>query len=133
MKLTQYKLNGYTLHVTQNQNIQADNSDIVTIAIQEKTIQDLHTQMASQQEQLSKLEQQLTAQLDCRKLSADASAIFVKLSNCGCGVMSDATGDYLLLTASAQEPLTPEEEQAIRNWLKTASGLPRVELQICFT
>ncbi len=128
--LPQYDLNGYTLEVTQNNYAQADNSDIVTIALQENAIQELQAQVESQQEELNKMETALTAQIDCKKLAANAGAIFTKLSDCSCGVMSNAEGKYILLSASVAAPLTQEEEQTIQNWLKTESGISHTELQI---
>lgn len=130
MKLEQYNLKGYALHVTQNQSIQTDNSDAVTIALQEKTIQDLQGQLEQQQRQLAALQERAALRIDCQKLAQDASAIFTRLSDCACGVMADADGEHILLTANAASPLTAEETQTIRNWLITASGLEKAELQI---
>ncbi len=127
--LPQYDLNGYTLEVTQNNYAQADNSDVVTIALQEKAIQELQAQVEAQQEDLSKMETALAAQIDCKKLAANAGAIFTKLSDCSCGVMSNAAGEYILLSASVTAPLTPEEEQTVQNWLKTESGMSHAELK----
>lgn len=130
MKLGQYNLDGYTLHVTQNKSIQADNSDVVTIALQEKTIQDLQVQLDRQQKKLGDMEQKAATRIDCSRLAADASAIFTKLTDCKCGVMSGREDEYILLTATAQSPLAQTEQQTIRNWLATASGLEHTELQI---
>ncbi|MDO5422672.1 MAG: DUF389 domain-containing protein [Eubacteriales bacterium] len=129
-KLSQYNLNNYTLHVTQNKVSQEDNSETVMIAVQEKTIQELQTQVEAQQEELSKMQTTLEEQVDCKKLSENAGKIFTKLSDCSCGVMSDANGSYILLCASASEPLLPEEEQAIKNWLVTESGLESAEIRV---
>lgn len=130
LELEQYGLDGYTLHVTQNQNIQSDNSDVVTIALQEKTIQDLQTQLSEQQEKLDQIQKMYESKIDCKKLSSDASSIFTKLSNCSCGVMSDEEGEYILLIANTQADISEDEYQTIRNWLMNTSGIPRAELQL---
>lgn len=130
LELAQYGLDEYTLHVTQNQNIQSDNSDVVTIALQEKTIHDLQAQLSGQQEKLAQIQEMYEAKIDCKKLSSDASAIFTKLSDCSCGVMSDAKGEYILLIADTQADISDDEYQTIRNWLMNTSGLERAELEL---
>lgn len=127
-ELPQYDLNGYTLSVTQNHYSQTDSSEMVTIAVQEKTIQELQTQVESQQEHIEKMEAALAAQIDCKQIAENAEIIFTKLSCCSCGVMSDADGDYMLLCASVGQPLLPEEEQMIQNWLRTETDISRTEL-----
>lgn len=127
-ELPQYDLNGYTLSVTQNHYSQTDSSEMVTIAVQEKTIQELQTQVESQQEHIEKMEAALAAQIDCKQIAENAEIIFTKLSCCSCGVMSDADGDYMLLCASVDQPLLPEEEQMIQNWLRTETDISRTEL-----
>ena len=128
--MTQYNLENYSLHVTQNKISQTDNSDLVTIAVQEKTIQDLQAQIDANQEKLDTMEAVLEEQLDCRMLSKKAEQIFTKLADCSCGVMSDQNGDYILMIASAAESLLPEEEETIQNWLLTETGLSRAELRM---
>ena len=128
--LPRYNLENYTLHVTQNNISQADNSDAVTIALQEKTIQDLQAQLDAKQAQFDSMETLLAGQIDYRKISQKAEQIFSKLSDCSCGVISSESGDYVLLCASAREPLLPDEERTIENWLLTETNLSRAELRI---
>lgn len=132
-ELPQYDLNGYTLSVTQNHYSQVDSSDMVTIAVQEKTIQELKAQVEAQQEHIGKMEAALAAQIDCKQISENAEIIFTKLSYCSCGVMSDADGDYMLLYALVDQPLLPEEEQTIQNWLRTEADISRTKLIFTFT
>ena len=44
--------------------------------------------------------------------------------------MSGQQGEYIFLTAKVEETLSQEEEQIIKNWLITESGLPKAELLI---
>ena len=128
--LPRYNLENYTLHVTQNNISQADNSDAVTIALQEKTIQDLQAQLDAKQAQFDSMEILLAGQINCREISKKSEQIFSKLSDCSCGVISSESGDYVLLCASAREPLLPDEERTIENWLLTETNLSRAELRI---
>lgn len=125
-----YNLNEYTLHVTQNKSVEGDDGDKVTVAIQENTIRDLQMELEEKQAQIDSLESNINAQVDCQELAQKAAAIFTKLSDCSCGIMSDADGEAILLLANTTEALTPEEEQAIKNWLVTESGVSKAQLQI---
>lgn len=131
-KLAGYSLEGYTLHITQNRSIEGAETDAdkVTIAVQERTINELQTQLEEQGMLLEQLESSMAAHIDCRKLSENASDIFTKLTGCSCGIMSDSGGEYILLMAHAKEPLTEEERQAVENWLKVQSGVERVLLDV---
>ncbi len=129
-ELNNYNLNGYTLHITQNQSVQTENSDLVTLAIQENTIHELQKQLDEQEKKLEQFENQTTSKVNCSQIAANAEKIFTKLSDCGCGIMLDSAGEYILLTAYAKEELSPEELQTIQNWLSTESGLEHTELRI---
>ena len=72
----------------------------------------------------------LSRQIDYAEISKSAPDIFTKLSDCVCGVMTGESGEYLLFAANAQEKLTPEEMQALENWLRAESGAANVEIQI---
>ena len=128
--LPQYNLDNYTLHVTQNNFTEEDNSEIVTIAVQEKTIQDLQVLVSEQQNEIDQMQSILSEQIDCAALAEDAEVIFTKLSECSCGIMSDNSGEYILLCAETTEELLPEEEQTIQNWLIRETGLKRAKLHI---
>lgn len=135
-KLTQYNLKEYSLRVTQNKTvIESENNDKITIAVQEKTIRELNEQLDAQKAQLDEqrkkldeLQRDKESRIDCVKISENAAKIFTRLSDCRCGIMSGRDGEYVILTASAEELLTDEEAQTIRNWLITESGLGRAEL-----
>lgn len=135
-ELTQYNLKDYTLHVTQNKTvIDGENNDKITIAVQERTIQELNEQLAAQKalldeqsEKLDGFERDKESRIDYIKLSEDASKIFTKLHDCYCGTISGKNGEYVILTANIEEPLTETETQTIKNWLITESGLERAEL-----
>ncbi len=129
-ELTNYNLEGYTLHITQNKSVNSDDSEKITIAIQEQTIQVLQEQLEEKQAQLDEKDIALASQVDCTKLADAAGRIFTKLSDCNCGVMSGQNGDYILFTAVSGEELSTDEEQVIKNWLITESGYLRAELYI---
>lgn len=134
--MERYSLKDYTLRVTQNRMVvDGENNDKITIAIQEKTIQDLNdqieaqkTQLDEQGEKLGELEREKASEVDYLKLSESASAVFTKLSGCYCGAMSGREGDCVILTANIAEPLSDEEIQTIKNWLILESGASRAEL-----
>ena len=137
-ELVKYNLKDYSLRVTQNKTvIEGENSDKITIAIQEKTIRELNEQLESQkalldeqQKKLEALERDKESRVDYIKISENASVIFTKLRGCYCGTMSGNDGEYAVLTANVDEPLSESEEQIIKNWLVTESGLERAELII---
>lgn len=128
--LKNYNITGYKLRVTQNQiqAIETDNTDVITIAVQEKSIQDLQAKLDEQQKLLDTYEQAEEEIIDFKQLAENAASIFTKLSDCACGMMSDTNGNYILLTATIEEPLTEEEEQTITNWLKTESKLENAKV-----
>ena len=137
-ELTQYNLKDYTLRVTQNKTvIESENNDKITIAVQERTIQELNEQLEAQktlldeqQKKLEALERDKESRIDYIKTAENASVIFTKLHSCYCGTMSGKDGEYVVLTANADEPLSESEELIIKNWLVTESGLERAEIMI---
>ncbi|MCM1333624.1 MAG: DUF389 domain-containing protein [Bacteroides sp.] len=136
-ELTRYDLKDYTLHVTQNRITEIENTDKVTIALQENTIGQLQDRLTEQQKTLDEqaktideMREQLAEKVDYNVLSSDVEQIFTKLTDCGCGLISTGNGEYILLTANAAEPLTAEEEQAVKNWLSLESGLDDIRLNI---
>lgn len=137
-ELTQYNLKDYTLRVTQNKTvIESENNDKITIAVQERTIQELNEQLEAQkalldeqQKKLEALERDKESRIDYIKIAENASVIFTKLHGCYCGTMSGKDGEYVVLTANADEPLSESEEQIIKNWLVTESGLERAEIML---
>ena len=137
-ELVQYNLKDYTLRVTQNKTvIESENNDKITIAVQERTIQELNEQLEAQktlldeqQKKLEDLERDKESRIDYIKIAENASVIFTKLHGCYCGTMSGKDGEYVVLTANADEPLSESEEQIIKNWLVTESGLERAEIMI---
>ena len=129
-ELNNYNLNGYILRVTQNKNIEVDNSDSVTIAMQKEEIKALENKLKEQNDQIDDLKNQIKSKVDGKKISENAQKIFTKLSDCSCGIMSDTSGDYILLTATVEKALTKEESETIKNWLMTENGISKAELQI---
>ena len=129
-ELSNYNLEGFTLHLTQNKTSTLDSSEDITIALQEQTIEALQNQLSQQQSRLEELEAERNAQPDCGKLARQASRIFTKLSDCSVGVLWDDQGEYLYLRGTASEPLTAPEVGTVENWLRTETGIQRVSAEI---
>ena len=129
-ELPSYNLEGYTLHITQNSIAASDtdNTDKITIAIQENTISKLETLLTESQERLDELEDLAAAKLDFRELAQKAESIFSELSNCSCGMLANTTGEYIVQTANTGRELSDSETQVIENWLKTESGMAQAML-----
>lgn len=137
-ELANYGLEGYTLHVTQN-SVSADpeNSDRVTIALQENAISALQEKLEEKERELDAANRQLEEMRSSpdpadklQALSAAAPRIFTKLEICSVGYMSDSEGEFILLTASASEPMSAGEIETLENWLRTETGLDRVTVYI---
>ena len=137
-ELANYGLEGYTLHVTQN-SVSADpeNSDRVTIALQENAISALQEKLEEKERELDAANRQLEEMRSSpdpadklQALSATAPRIFTKLEACSVGYMSDSEGEFILLTASASEPMSAGEIETLENWLRTETGVDRVTVYI---
>ena len=137
-ELANYGLEGYTLHVTQN-SVSADleNSDRVTIALQENAISALQEKLEEKERELDTVNRQLEDVMSSpdpadklQTLCETAPQIFTKLEECSVGYMSDSEGEYILLTASAAEPMSEGEIETLENWLRTETGLDRVTVYI---
>lgn len=134
--MERYSLKDYTLRVTQNKMVvDGENNDKITIAVQEKTIQDLNEQLEAQKTQLDEqgkrlgeFEREKASEVDYFKLSQSAAKVFTKLHGCYCGAMSGSEGNCVILTANIDEPLSEEEIATIKNWLILESGTGRAEL-----
>ncbi len=145
--LSDYGLEDFKLKVTQNSAIipnDGENGDKITMAIQEKTINDLQTELDSKDEELDEKDKQLESlqeQLDGYSSQVSASAkmselgsrlsqVFTYLSDISCGTMTSSEGDYVLLTAVSSKKLSNEELATIENYLKTETGSEKVTVQI---
>lgn len=126
--LSSYGLGDYSLHVVQNRSIQGENTDKVTIAVQENTINQLQQLLDRQEQRIEELESSGAAETDWAGLAASAPDIFDWLSGCACGPVYGGEEEYALMTASSSKAMTEEETQIIVNWLRTASGMDRAEL-----
>ena len=135
-ELTNYGLEGYTLHVTQNSvSTELENSDRVTIALQENTISALQKKLEEKERELDEVNRKLD---DCESspdpadklqtLCETAPQIFTKLKECSVGYMSDSAGEYILLTAAVNGPMSDAEIETLENWLRTETGLDRVKI-----
>ena len=131
-QLSNYGLDGYTLTVTQNSIWDSDeNSDKITIAIQENTINQLQAQLAEQQKTIDELEKSILAKTDFNAIADKAEIVFEGyLSGCRCGMMSDHGEEYFLLTAHLEKELTEDERALIENWIRAESGVENVTLWI---
>ena len=137
-ELANYGLEGYTLHVTQNSvSVDLENSDRVTIALQENAISALQEKLEEKERELDTVNRQLEDVMSSpdpadklQTLCETAPQIFTKLKECSVGYMSDSEGEYILLTASAAEPMSEGEIETLENWLRTETGLDRVTVYI---
>ncbi len=135
--LSNYGLENYKLNITQNKAVTADNSDQITIALQEQTIESLQKQLdeqekniKEQQKQLDEMKSTAASLPDMKKLSEKAAAIFTEVSDIGCGIMTDSEGEYVLLCGTTKKALSADKQQTIKNWLKTETGASRAVLKI---
>ena len=132
-EMEKYDLEEYTLHVTQNtvsSASESENTDKVTIAVQEKAIAKLQEELEAKREQLAEMESKATAKLDLEQMSNKAESIFSSLSDCKCGIIADETGEYIILVADAEKDLTDSEISVIENWLKEESKVEQARLFI---
>ena len=137
-ELANYGLEGYTLHVTQNSvSDDLESSDRVTIALQENAISALQEKLEERERELDAVNRQLEDVMSSpdpadqlQTLCETAPQIFTKLKECSVGYMSDSEGEYILLTASAAEPMSEGEIETLENWLLTETGLDRVTVYI---
>lgn len=129
-RLDDYDLDEFTIHVTQNKSIEGENSDKVTIAVQENTIHGLEDLLEQQQQTIDKLENDLKNHIDCADISKKAGGIFTKLRDCECGVMTDGNSQYLLFSCTADGEFSDDEQQTLTNWLTSESGMVNVVLDI---
>ena len=135
-ELTNYGLEGYTLHVTQNSvSTELENSDRVTIALQENTISALQKKLEEKERELDEVNRKLDDYESSpdpadklQTLSETAPQIFTKLKECSVGYMSDSAGEYILLTAAVNGPMSDAEIETLENWLRTETGLDRVKI-----
>ena len=135
-ELTNYGLEGYTLHVTQNSvSTELENSDRVTIALQENTISALQKKLEEKERELDEVNRKLDDYESSpdpadklQTLCETAPQIFTKLKECSVGYMSDSAGEYILLTAAVNGPMSDAEIETLENWLRTETGLDRVKI-----
>ena len=129
-ELSVYNLNGYSLKITQNSisDSDSDNSDKITIAVQENTISDLQTELDEKQKRIDELEKNTAATLNFSELSEKAEKIFTELTDTRCGIIADESGEYIILVANTKKDLTDSEKQVIENWLITESGIAKAKL-----
>lgn len=133
-EMPKYGLDGYTLNVTQNQMIDlpedADNTDKITIALQENHINELESQIAEQEQTISSLQNEnstLRNTIDHTDVAKKAAKVFPELTNIRCGSLTDSNGNYEVLIAdsdSTDEALTAH----IRNWLAAETDSDRCEV-----
>lgn len=135
--LSNYGLENYKLNITQNKTVTADNSDQITIALQEQTIESLQKQLDEQEKDLKEQQKKLdemkstaASQPDMKKLSEKAAAIFTEISDISCGIMTDSDGEYILLCGTAKKALSADKQQTVKNWLVTETGVSRATINI---
>lgn len=138
-QLVDYGLEEYSLQVTQNVVAETDNSDKVTIILQENTISELRKQLDEQSEELSEMNRSIEsyeaehiADAVLKAMPQKAESIFPYLSGCKIGIMSDSRNDIITLTAETVKELSEDELATVRNWLSAESGIDRAETYITY-
>ena len=134
-EMPKYGLDGYRLIVTQNKTIilNEDNSDKITIALQENRIDELEQLLTHCEEKITGLQVEndaLKDSVDYTILSEKAAKIFPELNNVRCGVISDNSGEYTLLIAETEVLLSDSDRDHIKSWLSTETGSNNCELLI---
>ncbi len=129
-KLEDYDLSGYTLHVLQNKAVEGADSDKVTIAVQENTINGLQQQLDEEIKKNEELSADIAGRTDCASVAKKASEIFTKLTDVRCGLMCGEDKNTVLLTCKTQYDLSDDEIKTIENFVKAESGTDDVEIKI---
>ena len=138
--LSDYGLEDFSLKVTQNSAIIPDsgeNGDKITMAIQEKTINDLQAELDEKDEEIDKLkseiddyQSQISESAKMSELDKKIGEVFTYLSDISCGTLTNSGGDQTVLFAKAERKLTDEEIKTIENYIRNETGTEKVYLQI---
>ena len=138
-QLADYGLEEYRLQVTQNVVTETDNSDKVTIILQENTISELKEQLNEKSEELSRLNENISgyeaersAEAILKAMPSKAESIFPYLSDCKVGIMSDGRNDIITITAETDKELSDNELDTVKNWLSAESGINIAETYIAY-
>lgn len=134
-EMPKYGLDGYKLIVTQNKMITPteDNSDKITIALQENRIDELEQILSRCEEEITGLKTEndsLRDSVNYTDLSQKAAKIFTELENVRCGLISDSTGSYTLLIGETTHELSESDYAHIKSWLAAETGSDHCELLI---
>lgn len=138
-EMPKYGLDGYKLIVTQNKTIipaADENTDKITIALQESRIDELEQLLSRCDEEITGLKAENAAlkdEVDYTALAEKAVKIFTELENVRCGVISDNTEEYTLLIGETRRQLTDADREHIRAWLAEETSGERCELLISYT
>ena len=137
-EMPKYGLDGYKLIVTQNQTIipnDENNSDKITIALQENRIGELEQILSRCEEEITGLKaenSQLKSSVNYTELSGKAAKIFTELENVRCGVISDSSGDYTLLIGETGRVLSDSDREHMKSWLAAETGSEHCDLLITY-
>ena len=134
-EMPKYGLDGYKLIVTQNKMITPteDNSDKITIALQENRIDELEQILSRCEEEIIGLQTEndaLKDTVDYNILAQKAAKIFTELESVRCGVISDSEGEYTLLIGYSSRELSDSDREHMKSWLAAETGSDNCELLI---
>lgn len=136
-QLAVYNLDDYSLRVTQNVLQEGENSDKVTIVVQENTIADLKSQLEEQTDTIESMQEEIDVYQESeeryqeiRLLAVDAEKVYPHVKDCHVGIVFDGQNEVIVLIATAEEPLEEYEENSIQSWLRTESGIERAEVYV---
>ena len=139
-QMNNYGISDYTLRITQNMvpdfSVTQD-TERVTIAVQESKINELETVIKKKDEEIAQLrdmnsviQENLDLYTDSAKIAENAPKIFSELTDCAFGYMSTGSGYYPVFTARTAVKLSAEREETIRNWIITETGSDKCEVSI---
>lgn len=139
-QMEDYGIADYTLRVTQNMLPDfslTEDSERVTIAVQESKINELNEQLtlkdselADMRSKIDEMQKSIDNAADSEKIAENASKIFTELKNCTFGYMSKGDDYFPVFIAETDKKIDPEREQTIRNWVLTETGSDKCEMYI---
>ena len=139
-QMEDYGIADYTLRVTQNMLPDfslTEDSERVTIAVQESKINELNEQLtlkdselADMRSRIDEMHKSIDNTADSAKIAENASKIFTELKNCTFGYMSKGDDYFPVFIAETDKKIDTEREQTIRNWVLTETGSDKCEMYI---
>lgn len=146
--LKDYKLDDYTLRITQNdtsyvnnmasslmtdkEQIESDKKIIIsqeyTIASLNEQIENLNSEIEEKDKLIDEYSELIGENVDFAKLSEDAKSIFTDLVEVKCGEAFDNDSNVVVMMAIVKEEIPELTKETIENWLKKETGCDNVSM-----